>query len=65
MDDGPLLTAFGIRHTYETYEGDHVNRVDARFEEHVLPFFSEQLKEVARRGVMPGFCPGTAARRYG
>jgi enterochelin esterase-like enzyme len=39
-----LLTSFGIRHTYETYEGDHVNRVDQRFEQHVLPFFSQHLK---------------------
>jgi enterochelin esterase-like enzyme len=39
-----LLTTFGIKHTYETYEGDHVNRVDQRFEQHVLPFFSQQLR---------------------
>jgi S-formylglutathione hydrolase FrmB len=38
-----LLTEFGIAHTYETYEGDHVNRVDVRFEQSVLPFFSQQL----------------------
>jgi enterochelin esterase-like enzyme len=39
-----LLTLFAIPHSYQTYEGDHVNRVGPRFEEHVLPFFSGQLK---------------------
>ena len=67
VDDGPACSPpFGIpAQRTMTYGGDHANRVGARFEEHVLPFFSEQLKEVARRGVMPGFCPGTAARRHG
>jgi enterochelin esterase-like enzyme len=39
-----LLTRFGVKHTYETYEGDHVNRVGERFEQHVMPFFSQQLE---------------------
>jgi len=34
---------FGIPHTFETYEGDHTNRVPARVEEKVLPFFSNNL----------------------
>ena len=38
------LTRLGIKHKYETYDGDHVNRVTQRFEAQVLPFFSEQLK---------------------
>ncbi len=38
------LTRNGVKHTYETYDGDHVNRVPQRFETQVLPFFSEQLK---------------------
>jgi enterochelin esterase-like enzyme len=38
------LTRLGIKHRYETYDGDHVNRVTQRFEAQVLPFFSEQLK---------------------
>jgi len=35
--------AFGIAHTFETYDGDHTNRVPARIEEKVLPFFSNNL----------------------
>ena len=38
------LTSNGIKHTYQTYDGDHTNRVTLRFEKQVLPFFSEQLK---------------------
>ena len=37
------LKRFGIPHTYETYEGDHGNRVPERIERHVLPFFSKNL----------------------
>ena len=38
------LQRLGITHTYETYEGDHVNKVAERFEKNVLPFFSKQLQ---------------------
>ncbi|MEO8306572.1 MAG: alpha/beta hydrolase-fold protein [Pseudomonadota bacterium] len=38
------LTLNGVKHTYQTYDGDHVNRIAQRFETQVLPFFSEQLK---------------------
>ena len=38
-----LLDQFGVAHSYELYEGDHTNRVAERFEQHLLPFFSEQL----------------------
>jgi enterochelin esterase-like enzyme len=38
-----LLTEFAVSHTYETYEGDHVNHVQERFEQNVLPFFSQHL----------------------
>lgn len=38
------LTRLGIVHTFEIYEGNHGNRVKARFESRVLPFFSEHLK---------------------
>ena len=38
-----LLTEFSIPHTYEAYEGDHVNHIPERFEQHVLPFFSDHL----------------------
>jgi S-formylglutathione hydrolase len=37
------LTRFGVKHTFETYEGDHNNRVPQRLEERVLPFFSQNL----------------------
>ena len=43
------LTRFGLAHTFETYEGDHSNRIPQRIEEKVLPFFSQQLSfEVPR-----------------
>lgn len=37
------LTRFGIPHTYETYEGNHTNKVPERFEGKLLPFFSNNL----------------------
>jgi len=37
------FTKFGIAHTFETYDGDHTNRVPVRIEEKVLPFFSKNL----------------------
>jgi len=41
LDD--MLTAAGVEHTYETYEGNHTNHVKERFDEKVLPFFSKNL----------------------
>jgi S-formylglutathione hydrolase FrmB len=38
------LTRLGVPHTFELYDGDHGNRVGARFVSHLLPFFSRQLK---------------------
>jgi S-formylglutathione hydrolase len=38
------LAKLGVPHNFETYEGDHTNRVKERFEIKVLPFFSENLK---------------------
>jgi enterochelin esterase-like enzyme len=38
-----VLTSYGIEHVYETYEGDHVNKVAERYETRVLPFFSREL----------------------
>lgn len=38
------MTRFGIVHTYETYEGDHNNKVPQRLEERVVPFFAKHLK---------------------
>ena len=42
MDES--LTRLGVAHTFETYEGDHMNHVKDRFADKVLPFFSENLK---------------------
>jgi len=38
------MTAFGIPHTFETYEGDHGSKVHERLEQRVLPFFSKHLR---------------------
>jgi S-formylglutathione hydrolase len=38
-----VLAAYGIEHAFETYEGDHVNRIAERMEQKVIPFFSEHL----------------------
>jgi enterochelin esterase-like enzyme len=38
-----VLTSYGIDHVYETYEGDHTNKVAERYETRVLPFFSKVL----------------------
>jgi pimeloyl-ACP methyl ester carboxylesterase len=39
-----VLSDYGIAHTTELYEGDHVNRVEERLEKKVLPFFSQHLR---------------------
>ena len=41
MDE--ILTSYGIEHGWQTYEGDHGNRIPQRFEQHMLPFFSDHL----------------------
>ncbi|MDR0780631.1 MAG: alpha/beta fold hydrolase [Pseudomonadales bacterium] len=38
------MQAAGIAHSFETYSGDHNNRVAERLREHVLPFFSQHLQ---------------------
>jgi S-formylglutathione hydrolase len=38
-----ILTNYGITHTEEIYEGDHVNRIAARLESKVIPFFGKNL----------------------
>jgi len=38
-----ILTDYKIVHTYETYDGDHLNRIEGRFEKKVLPFFATNL----------------------
>jgi enterochelin esterase-like enzyme len=44
-----VLTQLGVPHTFETYEGDHTNRVPERIEMNVLPFFSKSLSFAAPR----------------
>ena len=36
-------TRAGVRHTLETHDGDHSNRVAARLATSILPFFSRTL----------------------
>jgi hypothetical protein len=43
------MTQLGVQHTFETYEGDHTNRVPERIEMNVLPFFSKVLSFTASR----------------
>jgi enterochelin esterase-like enzyme len=39
-----ILESYGIPHLYESYEGDHLNRIAERITTRVLPFFSEHLE---------------------
>jgi S-formylglutathione hydrolase len=38
-----MMTTFGVTHTFETYQGDHTNKIPERIETKVLPFFSKNL----------------------
>ncbi|MCE6991856.1 alpha/beta hydrolase family protein [Dyadobacter sp. CY323] len=38
-----LLENYKIEHTYEEYQGDHLNRIGERIEQKMLPFFSGKL----------------------
>src|SRR5215469_5912061 len=38
-----MLTQSGIAHTFEIYEGNHVNHIADRMEAKVLPFFSSNV----------------------
>lgn len=38
-----ILDAYQVNHFYESYEGDHINRIAERIETKALPFFSENL----------------------
>lgn len=45
-----VLTDYGIAHVYESYDGDHLNRIAERIQTKMLPFFSEHLSfEKAKR----------------
>ncbi len=37
------MTRVGVRHTFETYDGDHNGKIAERIETRVLPFFSQTL----------------------
>lgn len=37
------LTRVGVTHVYETYDGDHTNRIGVRIAARLLPFFSKTL----------------------
>ncbi len=39
-----LLESYEISHQYESYEGDHLNRIAERIKTRTLPFFSENLR---------------------
>ena len=38
-----VLDTYGIKHTFEVYQGTHTNKVSDRFQNYVLPFFSQNL----------------------
>jgi S-formylglutathione hydrolase len=40
-----VLTNYGIKHEYETYDGNHTDHIAERLEKKVLPFFGENLKQ--------------------
>jgi S-formylglutathione hydrolase len=37
------LNIYGLKHDFEVYEGDHLNRIGERIAQKMLPFFSERL----------------------
>ena len=37
------LTTYGIPHTFETYDGNHISGIQERLEKNVMPFFSRNL----------------------
>lgn len=38
-----VLDEYGIKHSFEVYEGTHTSKVADRFQNHVMPFFSHNL----------------------
>ena len=38
-----ILDVYGVAHTFEIYEGNHVNRISERMARQVLPFFAANL----------------------
>jgi hypothetical protein len=46
VDTGKLhdaLDKYGITHSFQVYSGTHTSKVADRFQNHVLPFFSQNL----------------------
>jgi S-formylglutathione hydrolase FrmB len=43
-----LLDGYSIKHEYEIYPGDHVNHIEERLTQKVLPFFGRHLDSQAR-----------------
>jgi len=37
------MTLYGIPHSFETYDGDHISGIQERLEQKVIPFFSRNL----------------------
>ena len=37
------LTKYGIKHTFQIYEGDHINKIAERMAGNMLVFFSKNL----------------------
>jgi hypothetical protein len=38
-----MLNAYTLAHAWESYEGDHLNRIAERIEKVMLPFFTRNL----------------------
>ena len=45
-----ILTNYQIPHTYEEYDGDHINRIAERIEQKMLPFFTTNLSSEVVKG---------------
>jgi enterochelin esterase-like enzyme len=43
-----ILSDYGIKNSYQLYDGDHVSGVADRFQNHVLPFFDKNLSFEAK-----------------
>jgi hypothetical protein len=44
------LNNYGVKHFFEIYEGDHINRIAERIEKKMLIFFSDNLSFVQIKG---------------
>ena len=43
------LNQYGLKHHFEVYEGDHLNRIGERIAQKMLPFFAERLTFAATK----------------